>query len=179
MRTLLFAFFTALSLGIGAQFPLSPAFSELLDSLDIRVNHPLESDFRLLANAANDYLESQLTLHSKREKLELRFHLAPERPDHPFAGRPHLQAGHLALNLGSNEEDAVTAVHSFDTEEMAVYNADWARMYTFRPKRSYSAFRQAQLVAIYRVGRGMAYTILLFDEAPNTLEGRQVALRFR
>ena len=52
-------------------------------------------------------------------------------------------------------------------------------MYTFRPKRSFSDKSQAQLIALYRSGRGLAYTILLFDKAPDPLEGRQLTLRFR
>jgi hypothetical protein len=178
MKPLLF--FLLLSGGLlQAQLPLTPEVQVLLDTLDLRVNHPFDADFKLLKNTPNDYLDDQLTVRSKAEKLEIRLHLLPETEEDLYYQRPHMRVGLLVMNLASNEEDAVTTVHSFDEEELAVLNADWARMYTFRPKTSYSPHATAQLVAIYKVGRGLAYNILLFDDAPGTLEGRQLLLRFR
>ncbi|NJB86468.1 hypothetical protein GGR26_002236 [Lewinella marina] len=163
-----------------AQMDLPPDFITRLDSMDIRFTAPLDSDFRetTLRNE-NRWLEDHYAMASRREKLELRFHLRPEHEGDRYYQLPHLAATTLAMNLGSNDEDAVTAVHSFGEEELALYGADWARMYTFRPKRSFSDKEQAQLIALYREGRGLAYTILLFDKAPETLEGRQLSLRFR
>jgi hypothetical protein len=172
-------FLFALTSLLPAQLPLTPGFEALLDSIDVRVNHPFDDGFKLLENPENDYLEDQLTVYSKAEKLEMRFHLRPENERDLYYQRPHLRASMLVLNLGSNDEDAVTAVHSFGEEELAVVNADWARMWTFRPKRSYSSRPTAQLIAAYKEGRGLIYTVLLFNEAPETLEGRQMMLRFR
>lgn len=179
MRMLFCLFALIFASCLVAQLPMSAEFAGMLDSLDVRVNHPLDEAYKLLPNRKNDYLEDQLTVYGKGEKLEIRFHLQAESDSSPFYQMPHLQAGHLVSNLGSNEENAVTAVHSFGEEEMAVYNADWAKMYTFRPKRSYSEKANAQLIALYKEGRGIAYAILLFDDAPATLEGRQLILRFR
>lgn len=173
---LLLLFFGGL---LQAQLPLTPEVQVLLDSLDLRVNHPFDANFKLLKNPDNDYLDDQLTVRSKAEKLEIRLHLRPETEEDIYYQRPHMRVGLLVMNLASNDEDAVTTVHSFDEEERAVLNADWARMYTFRPKTSYSPRATAQLVAIYKVGRGLAYNILLFDNPPGTLEGRQLLLRFR
>ncbi len=176
--TLLLLF--ALPIAAGAQVDLPGDFLVRLDSLDIRFNAPLDSDYKeKTLRDENRWLEDHYTMTSRREKLEVRFHIVPEHEGDRYYGLPHLAATTLAMNLGSNDEDAVTAVHSFGTEEMAVYNADWARMYTFRPKRSFSDKEQAQLIALYREGRGLAYTILLFDDAPDTLDGRQLSLRFR
>jgi hypothetical protein len=172
-------FLFALTSLLPAQLPLTSGFEALLDSIDVRVNHPFDDGFKLLENPENDYLEDQLTVYSKAEKLEMRFHLRPENERDLYYQRPHLRASMLVLNLGSNDEDAVTAVHSFGEEELAVVNADWARMWTFRPKRSYSSRPTAQLIAAYKEGRGLIYTVLLFNEAPETLEGRQMMLRFR
>ena len=161
------------------RFATTPEFDRLLEQLDATVNYPLQSDFRTIKTPRNDYLEDHLAVRSRAEKLEIRFHLRPERDYDIYAGRPHYLSMMKVMNLGSNADDAVTAVHSFGEEELAVFNADWARMYTFRPKRGYSEREQAQLVAIYREGRGMAFVVLLFDRAPETLEGRQLAVRFR
>lgn len=161
------------------QLTLPPEFEQLLDALDIRFTAPLDSDYREGMLHDNDYLDHLFAMRSRREGLELRFYVQAERADDRYYQLPHLAATTLAMNLGSNDEDAVTAVHSFDEEELELYGADWARMYTFRPKRSYSTSKQAQLIALYRAGRGLAYTILLFDDAPDDLAGRQLSLRFR
>ena len=176
LLSLLLCFFPPL---LPAQLPLTPEFEALLDSLDVRVNHPFDAGFKLRDNPENDYLADQLTVYSRSEKLEMRFHLRPEDERDLYYQRPHLRASMLVMNLGSNDEDAITAVHSFDEEERAVLNADWARMWTFRPKRSYSERGTAQLIAAYKEGRGLIYTVLLFDKSPGTLEGRQLMLRFR
>jgi hypothetical protein len=168
------------SFSLSAQLDLPPDFLERLDGMDVRFTPPLDSDYRESLDQVNDYLDSHYAMRSRRERMELRFHLRPERPGDRYYQLPHLAATSLAMNLGSNDDDAVTAVHRFSDDELRFYNADWARMYTFRPKRSYSkGYEQAQLIALYREGRGLAYTVLLFDDAPDTLEGRQISLRFR
>ena len=169
----------ALSTLVSAQLRLPPEFEQLLEELDLRFTAPLDSDYREGMRHDNDYLDHHFAMRSRRERLELRFYVQAEDIDDRYYGLPHLAATTLAMNLGSNDEDAVTAVHSFDEEELELYGADWARMYTFRPKRSYSTNKQAQLIALYREGRGLAYTILLFDDAPDDLPGRQLSLRFR
>lgn len=164
---------------IAAQIDIPPDFSLLLDRLDVRLTLPPDGDYREAARHDNDYLADQFAINSRREKTEIRLYVQPEEEDDQYYRRPHLAATTLAMNLGSNDEDAITAVHSFDDEELQLYGADWAKMYTFRPKRGFSSRQQAQLIALYQAGRGMVYTILLFDEAPLGLEERQLILRFR
>lgn len=179
MRFLLTVLYLFSTLPLAAQLPLTPEFEALLDSFDLRLNHHDTDDFRLKPNSENDYLADQLTLYSKAEKLEIRFHLRPENERDVYFQRPHMRTAMLVMNLASNDDDAVTTVHAFDEEELLTYGADWAKMYTFRPKRSYSPYATAQLIAIYRRGRGLAYTVLLFDKAPDKLEERQFSLGFR
>lgn len=179
MRYLLPILFVFATHTLAAQLPLTSAFEALLDSFDLRLNHPGDDAFKLQPNPENDYLADQLTLYSKAEKLEMRFHLRPESERDVYYQRPHMRTGMLVMNLASNDEDAVTTVHAFDEEELITYGADWAKMYTFRPKRSYSPRATAQLIAIYKQGRGLAYTVLLFDKAPDSLEARQFSLGFR
>lgn len=179
MRYVLLCFLCYYSVQLSAQLPVSVEFSELLSETALQLEHPQDAAFKLKPNPKNDYLKDQLTLYSKEEKLEMRFHIVPETENDIYYQRPHMRASLLVMNLGSNAEDAVTTVHSFDEEELAVLNADWARMYTFRPKTSYSPHAHAQLIASYKQERGLAYTVLLFDKAPGTLEDRQLVLRFR
>lgn len=158
---------------------LPDTFRNLGSAMNVRLNAVLDLDFKPKEVQQNDYLEDHLVLYSKEEKLEMRFHLRPESSSDPLSGMPHLRTQTIAMNLGSNEEGTVTTVHSFDGEELTVFNADWARMYTFRPKRSYSDRAHAQLIAIYREDRGLAFAVLLFDKIPPTIEDRQLTIRFQ
>ncbi|MEM6770067.1 MAG: hypothetical protein AAF597_05735 [Bacteroidota bacterium] len=185
MRFLLIALLSSLCIplpgtvaSLRAQVPTTESFAALMDSMGVSIIQPLTGEFKVEPNQENDYLDDQLTVYSKQEKLEMRFSLRAIPETDIYHGRPQLLVSTLALNLGSNDEDAVTTVHSFGDEELAVFNADWAVMYTFRPKRSYSDRTHAQLVAAYREGVGMAYTLLLFDKVPPTVEDRQLSLTF-
>jgi len=164
--------------GLRAQQLLPQDFTSRASMMRAELDSLVEVGFRVRKQGPNPYLDDHLTLYSKAEKLEIRFHLRPAREGDRMADLPNLRAHTTAMNLGSNDEDAVTTVHSFDEEELSALNADWMRMYTFRPKTSYSSRVHAQLVAIYRKDRGTAYIILLFDDVPPTIEDRQLALSF-
>lgn len=164
--------------GLRAQQLLPQEFTSRASVMSVELDSTLSRGFRVQKQDPNPYLDDHLTLYSKAEKLEIRFHLRPARAGDRMGDLPHLRAHTAAMNLGSNDEDAITTVHSFDEEELSALNADWMRMYTFRPKKSYSSRAHAQLVAIYREGYGTAYTILLFDDTPPTIEDRQLALGF-
>lgn len=162
-----------------AQFPITPEFQAELDHLGIRVNHPFDDGFKLEEPSGNPYLAESLRMYSRKEKLELRFGAVPYDPQDQFKDFPNIRAGHLVLNLASNEEGAVTTVLSLDQYEMDALNADWAMVYIFRPKRSLSDRKTAQLVASYKEDRGIVYTLLLYNKVPETMNGRQMALRWR
>lgn len=179
MRYLLLIVALSCATVLSAQFPQSENFRLLADSLKVYLDSVPAGTFKLKPSPKNDYLADDLTTYAKSEKLELRLALRPENERSLYYQRPHMEAAMLVMNLSSNDEDAVTTVHSFEEEEMAVLNADWARMWTFRPKRSFANYATAQLVATYRRNRGLAYTILLFDKAPGTVEDRQLVLRWR
>ncbi|MTB49609.1 hypothetical protein [Lewinella sp. W8] len=179
MKSFLTLFLLLTTLAVWGQLPTSPELTTFLDSLDVRLYQPFDVAYKAQAPTDNDYLEDHARFYSREEKLEIRLHFRAEDARDPYYGMPHLRAGHLVMNLGSNDEDAVTSVHSFGEEEMMVFNADWARLFTFRPKRSYSERSQAQLIALYREGRGMVYLVLLFDRPPGNLEDRQLLLGFR
>jgi hypothetical protein len=91
---------------------------------------------------------------------------------------PHVATARFLMDIGSNDEDSQTAVHSFGEEETAIYAADWARLFTFRPKSSFAPYEFAQLVALYKEDRGLIWVVLLFNTPPDTLDTRQLAARF-
>jgi hypothetical protein len=175
---------TFLLIGIGlvplrGQIVPDTAFARLLTAMQLEIIQPLESDYRLVRTTENDLLACPLAIRSRREKLEIRFAVRPAAEMGYLADAPHVAAGTLAANLASNDEDAFLAVHSLAAEAVReLYGADWLKIYTFPPKRSFSESENCQMIALYREGIGMAYIFLLFNRAPDLLDARANALRF-
>lgn len=178
MRIPLLLFLSGLPFWLVAQLYLPDSFQLRLDQMGADIIRPLESDYRPTTAEETAFFPAEYILYSRREKLEIRYHLVPEAEMGPMAGMPHVFTARLVANAGSNDDDAFTSVHRFLGEDFKTFGADWAKLYTFRPKLSLSDHQNAQLVALYREGVGMLYALLLFDKAPDTLEIRQLAARF-
>jgi len=83
------------------------------------------------------------------------------------------------MHLATNENDSEIRGIRLAESELQSYRADWGTRFRFRPKRGFSPRKQAELIALYREGRGMAFTILLFDEMNEEVERRAGMFRFR
>lgn len=164
--------------GLTAQTQLSDTVIAHFASLKADMIRPLDSDFRDFKVAKSSFLQPCFALHSKREKLEMRYYLQREDELGNLAGMPHVATARFLMDIGSNDEDSQTAVHSFGKEEMAIYAADWAKLFTFQPKSSFAPYAFAQLVALYKEDRGLIWVVLLFNTPPDTLDTRQLAARF-
>ncbi|NJO87198.1 MAG: hypothetical protein HC821_04160 [Lewinella sp.] len=175
---LLISLLLLLTSKLGAQGPLPDSFQLRLNGLGADLIRPVGADFTVLSAKANRHLPTHFALYSRHEKLEIRYTVFAEAELGPLAGLPHVAVSHLLLDIGSNDEDAFLTMHSYVGESFNTFGADWAKLFTFRPKRSFCDTAFAQLVALYREGLGMAYVFLLFDQAPETLDARQLALRF-
>lgn len=166
-------------LPLTAQITPDSTFARQLAEMGLEIIQPLESDYRNLGAAENDYLTCPLVVRSRREKLEIRYAVRPVADMGYLADAPHIAAGNLAVNLASNDEDTFLAVHSLPAASVRDnYGADWLKLYTFPPKRGFSERETCQMVALFREGVGMAYVFLLFDKAPELLDARTNALRF-
>ena len=164
---------------LSAQIEPDTAFARRLAEMELEIIQPLESDYRNLGPAENDYLSCPLVVRSRREKLEIRYAVRPVAELGYLAAAPHVAAGNLAARLASNDEDTFLAVHSLPAAAVREdYGADWLKLYTFPPKRGFSERTTCQMVALFREGVGMAYVFLLFDRAPELLDARTNALRF-
>lgn len=168
------------SIALGAQIDIPYAVMQRFDALGAEMIYPLESDYRYRAPQANDYLNYDFAIQSRREGLEIRYALLPADSLDALADYPHVAVGRLLMHLASNDDDAVVTTHSLPDEEVRYdYQAEWARLFHFRPKRSFSTAEHCRLLALYREGQGLAYILLLFDRAPPQLDSRTMALRFR
>ncbi|MEM6397934.1 MAG: hypothetical protein AAF741_16410 [Bacteroidota bacterium] len=156
------------------------SFLEELAQMELTFIPPLEGDFKIRPNENLRILEIDQTLWSKSEKLEVRIALVSVAELGELAELPDMAARLLVMDIASNDEYASPiAIHRFGDEEMAHFQADWARQYTFQPKPGQIPFQTVQLTALFRRGRGMAYLIMAFNRAPETLDARQKMLRFK
>ena len=170
-------FICSLGTGARAQMDAPRDLQALLDSFGVELVPP-PATYKTLPPHPNDYLTDQFRTLAREDKLEIRLAFQREFPDDRMYDLPHLVTGLLVTNLSSNDEDVITTVHRFDEEEMGRLRADWAALHTFRPKRSFSGYRHAQLVTLYRAGFGYVQLVLCFDRAPATLDAWHTALRF-
>ncbi len=177
-RLLLFAIFLLYVLPVEAQIVLSTELNDRLSRTGIDLNLPVESDYRSVRIEENTFFDIHLQLRSRQERMDMLFQFLPYselKSDHP-----HLPANTMAMHLASNEPDAIIAGHSFSVSDLTEqFNADWAMLYTFPPKRAFSVRTTCRLLALYREGVGMAFVAFLFDDPPITLDARLYALRFR
>ncbi len=162
-----------------AQVELPAAFENLLQKTGVEVFYPVESDYKNWGTGENEWLNCEFAIRSRREKLEIRYHIVPYNEADPSAALPHLNCMRLLMHLASNDEEAAIAVHSLPEMELEEnYRADWGKQYYFKPKRSFGDYAHCQLLALYREGSGMVYVFYFFDEPGPALEDRVREVRF-
>jgi hypothetical protein len=137
---------------------------------------PVEG-YRSVNRSRNDLLPTYFARFNRKHRVEVRIHLIPESSD-PLVP-PHIRTGSLAMHLATNEEGTEIRGVRLEPSELDPYRADWGTRFRFRPKRGFSPRKYAELIGLYREGRGTAYTILLFDEMTEEVERRMGMFRFQ
>lgn len=175
--TLLVVFaFPFISIG---QIELNQAFAARLEAAGMTFVTPLEAAYKAIRVRKDQVEPYHFSIFSKREKMEIRYIVEPEKANDFLAHAPHVKATRLLTQLASNEEDfPMTALSMSDQFVKENYNADWGREFFFHPKEGVSFRTTCKLIALYKEGKGMAYIMLFFDEAPDNLDARSVALQF-
>lgn len=167
----------AIPLGMTAQKPLPPEFLNRLMEVGAEMLIPLDGGYKGEEGEKNPYCSWDYALRSRLERLEIRYVVRPDTADSRRS--PAIDAHRMALNLCSNDEDAVMTARNLTEEELYdLYNADWGRVYNFPPKLFFSASRYCQMLAMYKAGRGLIFVFLLFDEPTPEIEHRLYAMRF-
>ena len=165
-------------LNLPAQIEIPADFEALLQKTGVEIFFPLESTYRNWGSGENEWLNCEFAIRSRKEKIEIRYHLQPYLDSDPTADLPHLNCMRLLTHLASNDEDAVIAAHVLSDTDLEDYRADWGKLYFFRPKRSFGDYANCQLLALYREGVGMACVFYFFDEPSVNLEDRLREIRF-
>lgn len=169
---------TFFTLNLNAQIELPELFSTQLKQLNADIFRPLDAGYKTISITGEDYVPAQFAIYSRQEKMEIRYYARTYQELGYFADSPHVDASRIVMNTATNYGELATTVHSFAPEDRKALGADWAKLFTFKPKTGFSQTEYAQMIAIYKENVGIIYIFLLFNDAPETLDSRQVAARF-
>lgn len=179
-------FFSFLLLNLGSftnsqaqRIDLTEDFSTLATAMAVDFMAPLDAGYKDIRAFPNPHQNYELAIRSRREKLEIRYHLEPEEDDKPMTRIPHVRCMQMIANVASNEEQTrVSALSVSDSIRIDMLNADWAKVFTFTPKKTFSPRLTCQMLAMYKEGKGMVFTYLLFNKPPIELDHRLLSIRF-
>ncbi len=164
---------------LSAQSDLPGNFQARLDQAGLSFIYPVDAGYKHRKNASSPYMESHYTIRSRKEKMEIRYHIQPYDENDPTADYPHINASRMLMHLASNNEDLVmSGINLSEASLKEDYHADWGKLFNFQPKFGFSHYQHCQMLALFREGKGMAYVLFLFDKAGPALEYRKQALEF-
>lgn len=162
-----------------AQIDLPENFSLLAEQMGVDFMAPLDAGYKDIRVYSNRHQNYEFAIRSRKEKLEIRYHLEVEDEKRPMTSLPHIRCLQMISNLASNEEEKVISALSLpDTLTAADLNADWAKVFFFEPKKDFSTRLTCQMLAMYKEGRGMVFAYFLFDKPPLALDNRLLTIRF-
>ena len=154
-------------------------FSTLATDMAVDFMAPLDAGYRDVRTFPNPHQKYEFAIRSRKEKLEIRYHLEPEVDNQPMTRIPHVRCMQMIANVASNEEDTrVSALSLPDSIRLDQLNADWAKVFFFTPKKTFSTRYTCQMLAMYKEGRGMVFAYLLFNKPPMELDNRLLTVRF-
>ena len=174
------AFALCMFMGIQAhaQVAISNTFEDNLALMDILWSQPADAGYKMRFRDKGRLQKADHILYSKKERLEIRVFLYPEKDSAPFIP-PAIQATRLCLHLATNDENALITEHNIEENTFYQYaNADWGRKYFFQPKKLLSRYQHAELIALYKEDKGTAFLLYLFDQPPPNLSSRYYLLQF-
>ncbi len=164
---------------IGQRVDLTEDFTLLATDMAVDFMAPLDAGYKDIRTFPNPHQNYELAIRSRREKLEIRYHLEPEKEDNPMTRIPHVRCMQMIANIASNEEDTqVSALSLPDSVSLDLLNADWAKVFFFTPKKTFSPRLTCQMLAMYKEGKGMVFAYLLFNKPPMELDNRLLTVRF-
>lgn len=183
LHKVFFSFFL-LSLGSftksqAQRIDLTEDFTTLATTMAVDFMAPLDAGYKDIRAFPNPHQNYELAIRSRREKLEIRYHLEPEEENKPMTRIPHVRCMQMIANVASNKEQTrVSALSVSDSIRIDMLNADWAKVFTFTPKKTFSSRLTCQMLAMYKEGKGMVFTYLLFNKPPIELDNRLLSVRF-
>lgn len=165
----------------GQEINLPPSFQAKLDAVQLQFVEPQDDEFRGVRIDSTHTMPYDYAYKVKKKKLEIRYYILPfKNPDSPFNSIPQMHLMRYLTNIATNEESAMTAVHSIsDSELIDAYAADWGIIATFPPKISFSSYPHCKLLSLYKTDRGMAFVYFLFKDPNLDIEPLMYTLQFK
>lgn len=163
-----------------AQLRLPSDFVKSLDEMGLDFFQPLDGKYFSQTYLNNELLKADFIIRSRKEKLEIRYNLFPDDPANEIDDLPHIRSIQMASHLASNDDDSIVTAVSLSDDDLgkARFNADWGKLFYFRPKIVFSTREHCQMLVLYKEGKGMAFVFYLFDEAGEFLDNRLLSLAF-
>jgi hypothetical protein len=162
------------------QLDYSDDFLYLLEHAQIDFYEPVEGKYKAMNMRKDVFQPCDYGIRSRKEKLEIRYLIAPYSENSPAFSAPHVETTRMVAHLASNDPDAVITVLSMDEQELrGDFNADWGKVFFFKPKEQFSTSQHCKLLSLYAEGKGMALVFFLFDKPSQELDNRFLALRFK
>lgn len=155
-------------------------FLQLLDKTGVELFVPVDAGYKDFFLSQNGLQTCHFTLRSKKENLEIRYLLLPFDKRDFASMNPHIQTMRMVATIATNDpESFISAIQPGRQDMKRDFNADWGRIYFFKPKQGFSNKPHCRLLALYKEGKGTVFVFFLFDKPDNpALDTRYFALRF-
>jgi hypothetical protein len=142
IRNLFTLVFMALLLApAAAQVDLSPHFEQQLSRMQLEFLEPVEAGYKDVRVVQNEFFDYDFAIRSRRERLEIRFAIAPFQPGDQAVNVPHVRAMRLVSHLATNEGESIISALSIDEAELREqFNADWGKVFFFTPKEKFTSY---------------------------------------
>lgn len=159
---------------------LNDRFHLLLEETQMEFLKPLDAGYKKSWITKNTIQNYDFAIRSKREKLEIRYLIEPYQANNPSFAAPHIRCMQKVLSIASNDQNVVMTGLDIDPSQLANdFNADWGKLFFFKPKAQFCNYQNVQMLALFKEGQGMAYVFFLFNQAERALDNRLIALRYK
>jgi len=155
-------------------------FRQLLEKTGVELLEPLDAGYKDFYLPQNELQTCPFGLRSKKENLEIRYFVLPFDKRNYSSMNPHIQTMRMVATIATNEPESFISVIQPGAQDMKRdFNADWGRIYFFKPKPAFSNKPHCRMLALYKEGKGTVFVFYLFDKTDNpALDTRYFALRF-
>lgn len=168
-----------LSVNLHSQVDLTPSFNHLLQKSSLSFVTPLDAGYRSISVKKDHLVPYHFSIYSNQESMEIRYIVEPFQPNDKSFIAPQVKATSLMMSLATNDDEYVVSSFRLSPEyAQEAYHADWGCEFFFHPKEAVSYRQHCKLIALFKEGKGMAFVLMFFDDAPDTLDSRSVALQF-
>jgi hypothetical protein len=156
----LFILFYFVGFKIDAQITFTKGFTKLLKDSELEYFAPVEDWYHIMPD---EFLKYDLVIQNQDGDVEIRFVIKPYK-EKVIDQYPHIEYIRMLLSIATNNETEVIRQLSMDkTEASKNYNADWAGLSHFVPKRKFSKMRYGCLISFYKENIARVYTVILYD----------------